>query len=72
MNLIPAKSNKGKPNKVVDILIRRDGLKRKEAEKKLEECQKLIQDAFKNNRDVEDVIAMELGLESDYIFDILC
>lgn len=72
MNLIPAKSNKGKANRVVEILMQRDGFKRKEAENKLEECQKLIQDAFKNNRDVEDVIAMELGLESDYIFDILC
>lgn len=72
MNLIPAKSNKGKPNRVVDILMRRDGLNRKEAEIKLEECQKLIQDAFKNGNDVEDIIAMVLGLESDYIFDILC
>lgn len=72
MNLILAKSNKSKPNKVVEILMQRDGNTRKEAEKRLKECQKLIQDAFKNGNDVEDIIAMVLGLESDYIFDILC
>jgi hypothetical protein len=47
----------------------RDDLTREEAEERLEEVREMISeaDAF----EVDDIIADELGLEMDYIFDIL-
>ena len=47
----------------------RDGLSKKEAEERLEEVRELIADA--DPWDAEDILADELGLELDYIFDIL-
>ena len=56
-------------NEVIRILMERDDLTREEAEERLEEVREMISeaDAF----EVEDIIADELGLEMDYIFDIL-
>lgn len=56
-------------NKVVRILMERDGLSKKEAEERLEEVREMIADA--DPWDAEDIIADELGLELDYIFDII-
>ena len=73
MNLIRKETNKkGKTNVVVDILMKRDKMSREEAENELAYCQHMIQEAFENNEDPELVIENILGLESDYIFDILC
>ena len=58
-----------KDNEVVRILMERDGLTRAEAEERLDEVREMISDA--DVWEVEDIIADELGLEMDYIFDIL-
>ena len=58
-----------KPNEIVRILMERDGLSKKEAEEKLEEVREIIADA--DPWDAEDILADELGLELDYIFDII-
>lgn len=52
-------------NKVVKILMERDGLTEEEALELIEECREEIEDG--NMYALEDV----LGLENDYIFDII-
>lgn len=56
-------------NRVVKILIERDGMAREEAEELINETREeiLASDPF----EAEDIIADYLGLESDYIFDLL-
>ena len=58
-----------KPNRVVAILMNRDGMTREEAEEKVQEVREMIVDA--SAFEVEDIIADELGLEMDYIFDLI-
>lgn len=58
-----------KPNEVVRILMERDGLSTEEAQEMLEEVREMISEA--DPWEVEDILADELGLEMDYIFDIL-
>lgn len=58
-----------KNNEVVRILMERDGLSRAEAQERLEEVREMISDA--DVWEVEDIMADELGLEMDYIFDII-
>ncbi len=58
-----------KPNDVVSVLMERDGLSKKEAEEKLEEVREMISEA--DPWEAEDILADELGLELDYIFDII-
>ena len=52
-------------NRVVEILMRRDGLTEKEALEEIKECIEELENG--NEYALEDV----LGLEDDYIFDIL-
>lgn len=52
-------------NRVVEILMRRDGISQKSAEQLVEETREALL-----NGDYE-AIADYLGLEDDYIFDIL-
>jgi hypothetical protein len=56
-------------NKVVKILMERDGLTQQQAKELVEETRDALQscDPF----EAEDIIADYLGLELDYIFDIL-
>ena len=56
-------------NKVVEILIKRDGMTKTEAEKLIDKTREelLAADPF----EAEDIIAGYLGLEPDYIMDIL-
>ena len=58
-----------KPNKVVEILMRRDGMTREEAEEKVQEVREMILEA--SVCEAEDIIMYELGLEMDYIFDLI-
>ena len=58
-----------KDNEVVRILMKRDGLTREEAEERLDEVREMISEA--DVWEAEDIIADELGLEMDYIFDIM-
>lgn len=58
-----------KPNEVIRILMERDGMTREEAQETLEEVREMLSEA--DPWEAEDIIADELGLEMDYIFDIL-
>lgn len=56
-------------NEVIRILMERDGMSRAEAQEVLEDVREMLADA--DPWEAEDIIADELGLEMDYIFDIL-
>ena len=60
-------------NKVVEILMRRDGISEEEALEAIQDCreQMLYFCARGDYSMAEDCITEELGLEPDYIFDIL-
>ena len=58
-----------KPNRVVEILMHRDGMTREDAEEKVQEVREMIVDA--SVLEVEDILIDELGLEMDYIFDLI-
>ena len=60
-------------NKVVKILIERDGLTKEEAEELLESVREECYRAIDEEKDylVEDIILDDLGLEMDYIYDVL-
>lgn len=52
-------------NRVVEILMRRDGMSKKEAEELVRECAEALEEG--NNEAIQDY----LGLEDDYIFDVM-
>lgn len=56
-------------NRIVQILMDRDGLTENQAKIRLEEVREMIETA--DPCDIEDILAFEFGLEMDYIFDIL-
>lgn len=56
-------------NNIVRILMKRDGLTREEANERLEEVREMISEA--DPWEAENILADELGLEMDYIFDII-
>lgn len=58
-----------KVNNVVRILMKRDGLTKEEAQERLDEVREIIAEA--DPWEAEDILADELGLEMDYIFDIM-
>ena len=58
-----------KPNRVVEILMNRDGMTREEAEEKVQEVREMIVCA--SVLEAEDILIDELGLEMDYIFDLI-
>lgn len=58
-------------NKVVDILMKRDGLSRTEAQKQFNEVREMIQECNFDPFETEDILIEELGLEMDYIFEFL-
>ena len=56
-------------NKIVEILMRRDGISRLEAENLVEECREEVWGAAArgNYQECEDIVASYLGLEPDYL-----
>ena len=52
-------------NRVVKILMERDGVTKKKAEEMITECREALY------RGEDDAISDYLGLEDDYIFDII-
>lgn len=60
-------------NRVVRILMERDDMTRSEAEERVAEVQELLEDAVNagSYNQAEDILADELGLEMDYIFDLI-
>ena len=62
-----------KQNRVVKILMERDGLTESEAIEIVRDVKSEIDDCLEgcNCLEAEEIIMDELGLEPDYIFDIL-
>lgn len=58
-------------NKVVQILMNRDDLSEQEATELLDECREALADCNYEPEESVDIIQDYLGLEPDYIFDIL-
>lgn len=60
-------------NRVVKILMKRDDMTREEAESRVEEVRELLEDAVVTGsyNKAEDILADEIGLEMDYIFDLI-
>ena len=55
-------------NQIVEILIRRDGMTRREAERELLRVREEFDPV---TDDPEETLAYEFGLEPDYIFDLI-
>lgn len=58
-------------NNVVEILMKRDGMSRTEAVALVTKVHGMIEDADGDYDEAEQIMIDELGLEMDYIFDIL-
>ena len=58
-------------NKVVKILMRRDGITREAAEEEVARTREMILNCGGCFEEASEIIADELGLEPDYIMDIL-
>lgn len=59
-------------NRVVKILMERDLMDRHMAENRVAEVRKMIMETdLQSYSEVEDIIADELGLEMDYLMDII-
>lgn len=58
---------------IINILMKRDGLSKREAREQYEQTRREFSAALagKSNRDPEDVLAEDLGLEPDYIFEFI-
>lgn len=58
---------------IINILMRRDGISENEAYNLVEECREEIETAIAGSRymEAEDIIASYLGLEPDYIMDLI-
>lgn len=52
-----------------EVLMRRDGASEEEALERIAECREAMLEAIADGGDAEEVLADELGLEPDYIFD---
>jgi len=60
-------------NEIINILMRRDGISENEARNLVEECREEIETAIAGGHymEAEDIIASYLGLEPDYIMDLI-
>ena len=58
-------------SKVAEILRRRDGVSVEEAERQVSEVREAILNCNGSYTEAEEIMLNELGLEMDYIFDIL-
>lgn len=58
-------------NRVVSILMKRDGNTKEEALARIDEVRKRIESCNYDPEESEDIVMEELGLEMDYLEDIL-
>ena len=58
---------------IIELLMHRDGITRAEAKDRYEYAREEFHEALAGNgyRDPEDVLAEELGIEMDYIFEFI-
>ena len=58
-------------NRIVEILCRRDGMSEEDAKALVDQTIAEINDNLGDHEAVEDIMMCNLGLEMDYIFDLL-
>lgn len=58
-------------NRIIEILMKRDGNTEKEAESRLEEVKDMLVECNYDADETEKIMMEQLGLEMDYIEDIL-
>ena len=58
-------------NRVVEILVRRDGITEAEAKSILNDVRQMFKECNYDPDECEDIMACELGLELDYLLDVL-
>lgn len=61
-------------DRVIEILMLRDNITRSEAIDRVQDCREAMYDAMENyntSEAIEDILQAELGLEPDYMIDIL-
>ena len=58
-------------DKVIEILMTRDGLSKAEAKRLVLETREMIYDCGGSIVEAEEIMMNQLGLEMDYMFDIL-
>lgn len=60
-------------SRIVDILVRRDGITEDEARIQLRQVREMVHDAIEAGQfeEAEDIVMSELGLEMDYIDEII-
>jgi hypothetical protein len=56
---------------IIRVLMERDGLTEEEAEERVDEVREMFEDCEYNSTECELIMAEELGLEPDYLFDLL-
>ena len=56
---------------IVDILCRRDGCSEDEADRRIDAALERMEEANFDPEECEEIMADELGLEPDYIIDLL-
>lgn len=58
-------------NRIVKILMERDGLTLQEAKEQMEEVKQMMEDCNFEPEECEEIMIGELGLEPDYFCDLL-
>ena len=59
-------------NKIIQILMERDGMTYEEAKEAYEETrEEMLESIAEGNLDADEILAGNLGLEMEYIFDFL-
>ena len=58
-------------NRVVEILMRRDNLSPEEALNQIQTVRQMMENCGYNPEECEDIMRDEIGLEMDYIDDVL-
>lgn len=56
---------------IIKILMRRDGNTKEEAIERINEVKEMIEECNYDPEEVENIVMDNLGLEMDYIFDLL-
>jgi C4-type Zn-finger protein len=62
------------PESIIEILMRRDGDTKDEARRRVKECREMVMNALDDEQgltDIEEIIKDELGLEPDYLEELL-
>ena len=58
-------------NQIINILMERDGLDVSEAEELVDEVSSMLEDCNYDANECERIMAEELGLELDYVLDLI-